>query len=238
MTVLQSIYAEAAKFNEKLDFDRKYYVLHDNGSGFIQLQEKIPFKRKELKNASENKLKAKKGTKTVKTDENISRLKSEFREYAFNNQLTYFATFTADADKINRYNLDEIKAAFTEFNKQIRKKLRRKYGKSNTDVILSDNYSYLGIFARHKDGKAIHIHALINLPESELSLIKTIKSKKYGNFVLNNIQIYDWKDYSKRFGHCEIIPIRTNEDFQRIVGYIEKNIDETAKKLPVNKKYL
>lgn len=73
----------------------------------------------------------------------ISRTRRNIRELALCNDFEYFATFTLDPNKCDRYSL-------TECQELLRKKLKALKRKNK-------NFAYLFITEKHKDG-AFHFH--------------------------------------------------------------------------------
>ena len=76
----------------------------------------------------------------------ISRTRRNIRELSLCNNFEYFATFTLDPNKCDRYSL-------TECQNLLRKKLKALKRRNN-------NFAYLFITEKHKDG-AFHFHGLI-----------------------------------------------------------------------------
>lgn len=84
----------------------------------------------------------------IKMLESLVRSKRKVFEYAFSNEWDYFATFTIDPKKFDRYNLNEYHKKFGQW---LRDYFRKKFG---------ENVQYLSIPEQHEDG-AWHEHALI-----------------------------------------------------------------------------
>ena len=127
------------------------------------------------------------------------------REYALCNNFEYFATFTLDKDKYNRYNLSKFIKDLGQFIRDYRKKY-------------NSNIQYLLIPEMHKDG-AWHMHGLLmGIKEEHLISFDDVpgvpgklKNKGYYNFVL----------YEKKFGFNSLGKIK---DTDKVANYITKYI--------------
>ena len=152
-----------------------------------------------------------KGTvNTKKLDCNIRRTKNTIKELVLCNDWEHFITLTLDPKKYNRYDLPKFNKDLSQYIRN----LRRKY---KTDI------KYLLIPEQHKDG-AWHMHGfLMGLPEAELELFN--KEQKLPYYILNKLkkgeEIYNWVGYQKRFGNCDIEPIR---DKGRVSSYVTKYV--------------
>lgn len=163
---------------------------------------KIPVKQKGIeKNFSSSKC----SVNDEKLLNNLIRAKTKVREYALCNYFEYFATFTLDKDKYDRYNLPKFIKDLGQFIRDYRKKYK-------------SNIQYLLIPEQHKDG-AWHIHGLLmGIKEEHLISFDTIpgvpgrlKNRGYYNFVL----------YEKKFGFNSLGKIK---DTDKVANYITKYI--------------
>lgn len=137
-----------------------------------------------------------------KLENNISRAKSKIREYALCNEWMYFATFTIDKKKYDRYNLKAYIKDFAEFLHNFN---RRRPS--------DEKVYYLFIPELHKDG-ACHIHALLQGLQD-----KDLYTNKYGYL--------GWIPYEKKFGFLSLSPIK---DPDKIANYITKYITKDMAK--------
>ncbi len=129
-----------------------------------------------------------------KPDSSVSRAKRTVLELALCNNWSYFATFTLDAAKYDRYNLEEWKSDFTQWIRDQRKRLK----KSGHDFDLD----FLLVPEMHADG-AWHMHGLFSDLAPEL--VSFAEERKRGLLVPDNLVnngFLDWPAYRKKFGYC------------------------------------
>lgn len=195
------------------EYDKVY-----NLEVFERLEKKAE-KEREYKNKP---LSEKASIDNKKMVESLLRSKRVVFEYAFSNDWQYFATFTIDKTKFDRYNLNEYHDKFSHW---LRNYFRRKYG---------ENVQYLCIPEMHKDG-AWHEHALISgISEQHLELFQLDDNlPKYINDKLkNNEKIYNCPAYQKKFGFCTFEPVRSSEACAKyITKYITKDLEKSVSKL-------
>ncbi|HHX70441.1 MAG TPA: replication endonuclease [Gallicola sp.] len=152
-----------------------------------------------------------------KLDNNISRAKSKIYEYALCNDFEYFVTLTLDSKKMDRSNINEYIKKLGQYIRDIKKSTGQKI-------------EYILIPERHADGENWHMHGLMkNLQdlrkyEESENIPKRMKDKiiKYRE---ENLYLYEWVGYSRRFGFNCIEPIRNKDACSRyITKYISKNL--------------
>ena len=150
-----------------------------------------------------------------KLDNNISRVKSKLYEYSLCNPWDWFITFTLDPAKYDRHDLER-------YHKELSQWLRHYSARK-----CNNQLKFLLVPERHKDD-AWHIHGfLYALPLEHLTpftlqehLPDYIRKK-----LLNGEQVYNWQPYAKKFGYCNIEPIRNNEAASKyILKYITKDL--------------
>lgn len=161
-----------------------------------------------------SKPKPKKKRGTASNDEklrnSLSRSKRIVWELAQCNNWEHFITLTFDAEKANRYRLEDI---------------CKKLGKwvNNYNSRKGARIKYLLIPEQHKDG-AWHLHGLLmGLPISHLrpfSLNERIPTR-IKELLRARRQIYDWPAYRQSFGYVTVEAIR---DPLRCAAYITKYI--------------
>lgn len=157
-----------------------------------------------------------------KLEESIIRAKNKIFELAFCNPWQYFFTGTIDGSKYDRTDLNK-------FHKDLTKWL------SNQGQKLGCKIDYLLIPELHTDGKSWHIHGFINgLPQSELKqfVIGDTMGKALAEKVKNGDIVYNWLAYQKKFGFCDLEPIRNQEAVSKyITKYINKNLASSVTEL-------
>lgn len=147
-----------------------------------------------------------------KLDNSISRTRSKVFELAECNPWELFVTFTLDAKKYDRHDLQNFIGDLSHFI--------RNY-KASKGV----NIKYLLIPEQHQDG-AWHMHGfLMGLPLSHLTPFRKSDriTKKIRARLANGIQVYTWKAYAERFGFADIEVI---ENPEAVSKYITKYITE------------
>ena len=164
-----------------------------------------------------------------KLNNNIIRAKSKVLEYALCNDFQYFVTLTLDAKKMDRSNISEYIKKLGQYIRDIRKST-------------GQEIEYVLIPEKHADGKNWHMHGLMKglqdlreYDEKE-NIPKKMKDKiiKYRE---ENLNLYEWVGYTKKFGFNCIEPIRNQEACSRyITKYISKNIDNDKGITEKNKK--
>ena len=151
---------------------------------------------------------------------NIVRVKSRVRDYAFCNDWEYFVTFTFNQINIDRYDLKEIK-------KQMGKFFNNYKNRKNSD------FRYLLVPEFHQDG-AVHFHGLVSgisfFDLYEFSLSDKLPSYISGQ-IKKGLKIYDFVEFSKRFGFTTVEPIR---DVEAAALYITKYITKDLVSLPLH----
>lgn len=196
--------------------DRKYKVnqaiLKDYGGKFLKL---TCFKCLRTNGIEETRKRPKGTVNDEKLVENISRARATVFELSTCNHWTYWATFTLNAKKYDRTNLEQFRKDFSQFIRNQGKKYNRKM-------------HYLLVPELHKDGKSWHMHGFIEgLPIEELRLF-TLKEKipkalrekiKHGDLV------YDWTSYREKFGFNDLELVRNQEACSKyITKYLSKDI--------------
>lgn len=164
-----------------------------------------------------------------KLNNSISRSKSKIYEYAICNDFEYFVTLTLDKEKMNRDNIDEYIKKLGQYIRNIKK-------------IRGEKIEYILIPEKHADGENWHMHGLMkglqdlreyNASENIPKRMKD-KIKKYRE---ENLYLYEWVGYSKRFGFNCIEPIRNQDACAKyITKYITKNIENDKGVTEKNKK--
>lgn len=163
-----------------------------------------------------------------KLSESISRTKGKIFELAFCNPWDWFFTGTLDPRRYDRTNLKKFHSDFTrwicEYN--------RYYG---TEL------KYLVVPELHADGKSWHMHGLIyGLPPSHLHRFQ-IGDKMGGKLaekVKNGDEVYSWQTYQKKFGFCDLEPIRSEEAVSKyMTKYITKDLGSSVTELNAHMYY-
>lgn len=164
-----------------------------------------------------------------KLDNSISRSKSKIYEYAICNEFEYFVTLTLDSKKMNRDNINEYIKKLGQYIRDIRKST-------------GQEIKYVLIPERHADGENWHMHGLVKGLQDlrEYNANENIPKKmkdKIRKYREENLNLYEWVGYSKRFGFNCVEPIRDKEACARyITKYISKNLDNDKGVTEKNKK--
>ncbi len=150
-----------------------------------------------------------------KLEPSIIRAKSKIFELAFCNPWSWFFTATLDLNKQDRANLDLWHKQLTQWLRDYNKKF-------------SLNLKYLLIPELHSDGVSWHMHGfLYDLPVAHLRrfLHGDVMGKSLADKVKRGDVVYNWPAYAKRFGFCDLEPIRNPEAVSKyITKYINKNL--------------
>lgn len=133
-------------------------------------------------------------------DNNICRARGKVREYGLCNDWDYFATFTLNAEKQDRFDLSQWVKDFGNWIQNYKKKYR------------CTEFAYLIIPEQHKSG-AWHAHGLLRglAPES---------------LVKNEHGYLDLPYYAKRFGYISLDPVK---DKRKCASYITKYVSKDAR---------
>lgn len=87
----------------------------------------------------------------------------------------------------------------------------------------------------HKDGATWHIHGLLH--GISLSLLQQFKTgDKMGTSLAKKVQqgdvVYNWPEYQKRFGFCDLEPVKNHEAVSKyMTKYITKSLSSSVKEL-------
>ncbi len=147
---------------------------------------------------------------------NLSRARSTIFELALCNDWQWFITFTLDPEKYDRTDLKKFRKDLSRFIRNYRSKK-------------GANVKYLLIPEQHSDGINWHMHGfLMGLPESHLRLFTLEDYIPY--YIREKLArgdlVYEWESYSRKFGFCDIEPIRDLESTAKYATkYVSKSID-------------
>ncbi len=164
-----------------------------------------------------------------KLDNSISRSKSKIYEYAICNDFEYFVTLTLDKDKMDRSDINEYIKKLGQYIRNIKK-------------ATGQEIKYVLIPEKHADGENWHMHGLMkNLQDlreyNESENIPKKMKDKIRKYREENLNLYEWVGYSKRFGFNCVEPIRDKDACARyITKYISKNLDNDKGVTEKNKK--
>lgn len=137
-----------------------------------------------------------------KLDNNIARAKIKVKEYVLCNPWDYFATFTINPDKYDRYNL---KAYYNDFSRFL-----LNYNRYCTP---EEKVKYIFVPEMHKNG-AWHIHGFL-------------KGIRQQDLYINEHSYLSWSTYEEKFGYISFGRIR---DIERSSNYILKYITKGRSK--------
>lgn len=131
-------------YNKNDVYSTKFFLYNYNGNNFRIV------KVKSCRNSGFEELKKRNTFIDVNSEEvkrcSLSRTKRNIRELALCNDFEYFATFTVNSEKCDRYSLNDVQDKI----KKVLHKIKRK----------NKNFAFLIITEKHKDG-AFHFHGLI-----------------------------------------------------------------------------
>lgn len=157
-----------------------------------------------------------------KLDENIQRAKSLIFEYAFCNPWDWFFTGTLDSKKYDRSNLEKFHADLTAWFKS--------YSRYHNLKI-----KFLLVPELHSDGVSWHIHGFLRgLPIEHLHqfVVGDVMGRALAAKVQKGDLVFNWPAYQKKFGFCDLEPIRNPEAVSKyIMKYINKNLASSVKEL-------
>ncbi|WP_313342961.1 hypothetical protein [Sedimentibacter sp.] len=178
---------------------------------FISPEEQLKFIENEETEKKESLFELTEGEKLLN---NIARVKSKVRDYAFCNDWDYFVTLTFSKFKIDRYDLKEVKKRMGKFFNNYK-------NRKNPD------FCYLLIPEFHKDG-AIHFHGLIKgLRNEDLKLfsLDDVIPVYIQSQLRKGLPVFDWVDFHSSFGYTTIEPIRNADAASNyICKYITKDL--------------
>lgn len=201
-------------------FDRKYKpnqtLLKVYGEGINRKIKLITMKGLRTEGIEEEECEVSdRGTNDFKLCNNISRAKSKVFELAYCNEWEYFFTGTLDKSKYDRKDLEK-------FHKDITSWIRSYNRYHGTDI------KYLLVPELHEDGESWHMHGfLANLPVELLHQFEI--GDRMGKYIANKVRngeiVYNWPAYAKKFGFCDLEPIKSHEAVCKYVSkYINKNL--------------
>ncbi len=157
-----------------------------------------------------------------KLDDNIRRAKNAIFEYAFCNPWDWFFTGTLDPQKYDRTNLDKFHKDLTRWF-------------SNYGRIYNVSIKFLLVPEKHSDGISWHIHGFLRgLPKEHLKqfVVGDVMGKGLAEKVKKGDVVYNWLPYAKKFGFCDLEPIRNAEAVSKyMTKYINKNLASSVKDL-------
>lgn len=163
-----------------------------------------------------------------KLEESIIRTKQKIFELAFCNPWDYFFTATLDRKKYDRTDLEK-------FHKDITKWFH------NQGRIHGFKIAFLLIPELHEDGKSWHMHGFIyGLPADQLHQFKIgdVMGKALAEKVKKGDVVYNWPAYARKFGFCDLEPIRNAEAVSKyITKYINKNLANSVTDLNAHQYY-
>lgn len=163
-----------------------------------------------------------------KLEASLSRTKRTIYELAFCNPWQWFFTATLDPKKYDRTNLDKFHKDLTQFIRDQRKK----YG---------NPIDFLLIPELHSDGRSWHMHGFLSgLPQEHLRRfhLGDTMGKGLADKVMRGDEVYSWEAYAKKFGFCDLEPIRNHEAVSKYVTkYISKELSNSVTKLNAHQYY-
>ena len=155
----------------------------------------------------------------TKFNESICRARTKIYDLAICNPWDYFFTGTLDKKKYDRADLAKFHKDFTKWLQN----QGQKYG-CKIDFLL--------IPELHSDMQSWHIHGLLRgVPDYDLKrfVVGDEMGKGIANKVLNGDVIYNWLSYQKKFGFCDLEPIKNPVAVSKyITKYITKDLSRSV----------
>ncbi|MGN0813744.1 MAG: hypothetical protein ACI4MH_00755 [Candidatus Coproplasma sp.] len=149
----------------------------------------------------------------------LSRTRRRIFEIAACNPWQWFWTGTLDGQMCDRNDLNGTFKRLSQFLRDWRKKHD------------GERLTYLIVPEQHKDG-AWHFHGLFNgLPVEGLHkfTLDEILPCRIRRTIESGTDVYEWRDYSSRFGYTTLTAVRSHEAVSKYVTkYITKSMVETA----------
>lgn len=168
------------------------------------------------------------GVNSEKLEESICRTRSKIFELAFCNPWSWFFTGTLDPKKYDRTDLKKFHSDLTNWLRQ--------YNRYHGTQI-----KFLLIPELHSDGKSWHMHGFFyDLPQEHLTRfqIGDRMGKALAEKVKIGDEVYNWCAYQKKFGFCDLEPIRNAEAVSKyITKYISKNLATSVTELNAHMYY-
>lgn len=168
------------------------------------------------------------GVNSEKLEESICRTRSKIFELAFCNPWSWFFTGTLDPKKYDRTDLKKFHSDLTNWLRQ--------YNRYHGTQI-----KFLLIPELHTDGKSWHMHGFFyDLPQEHLThfQIGDRMGKALAEKVKNGDEVFNWSAYQKKFGFCDLEPIRNAEAVSKyITKYISKNLATSVTELNAHMYY-
>lgn len=144
---------------------------------------------------------------------NVVRAAGQIQSLGLCNDWDWFATFTLDKKNYpDRLALDSFRHDLTQFIRDLRKRY--------------PGYAcaFLLVPELHQDAKGWHMHGLLRDFPADLLRLFTLK-EKLPYYIRNKLQdglpVYDFPEYRKKFGFCDIEPLRERD---AAVGYLTKYV--------------
>lgn len=148
-----------------------------------------------------------------KLRESIVRARSRIFELAFCNPWEYFFTGTLDPQKYDRTNLDKFHKDLTHWFRNLRRSF-------------PEPVRFLLIPELHADGCSWHMHGFLSgVPQYALSQFRLgdTMGKSLAEKVKAGHVFYNWPAYQKKFGFCDLEPIRNREAVSNyVLKYVSK----------------
>lgn len=136
-------------------------------------------------------------------DDSLKRAKDKIQDICLCNSFDYFVTLTFNPERVNSFNVEEVKKVVKNW---LANGVKRR------------NFSYIAIPEYHKSGR-IHIHALMS---GDLKLVDSGK-------IHNGKNIYHLSDWKENYGFCTAVKVDGN--VPRLSYYITKYITKGNDKI-------
>ena len=162
------------------------------------------------------------GVNDSKLCNNIARARSKVFELAYCNEWDFFFTGTLDKSKYDRTNLEKFHHDIVEWIRAF-----NRYHK--TDI------KFLLVPELHEDGQSWHMHGLLKgIPVEFLHQFQI--GDKMGKYIADKVKngevVYNWPAYAKKFGFCDLEPVKNHEAVCKYVTkYMNKNLGKSVSEI-------
>jgi len=159
------------------------------------------------------------GQMPEKRNDNITRARARIYELAYCNPWQWFFTGTMAPDRNDRTDLDGFRRRFSQMIRDIKRR-------QALDI------KYLLVPELHADKKNWHVHGfLMGLPETELHKFQI--GDRMSSYIARKVaagqDVYNWMQYQKIFGFCDLEPIASHDGACKYVTkYVRKSMEHSV----------
>lgn len=146
------------------------------------------------------------GTSSCLTEvrsDSLKRAKDKIQDLVLCNQFDYFVTLTFNPEKVDSFNVEEVKTVIKQWL---------------NNGVKRHNFRYVAIPEYHRSGR-IHMHAVMS---------GNLKLEESGHF-FNGKTVYNIIDWSEKYGFCTAVKLDGN--INKVGNYITKYISKGNDKI-------